>query len=93
MNIQAVNSADTDAWPFVSESGGELWFTRFYMGTPAIYQSVLGPTGWSEPELIVSQFAGEPTLDRDGTLYFVHHYFRGGVMLEADIYMAARKRQ
>jgi len=55
VNIQAVNSADTDAWPFVSESGGELWFTRFrfYMGTPAIFRSVLGPTGWSEPELIV----------------------------------------
>ena len=93
VNIQAVNSADTDGWPFVSESGGELWFTRTYMGTPAIFRSVSGPTGLSEPELIVSQFAGEPTLDRDGTLYFVHHYFRGGVMLEADIYMAARKRQ
>ena len=93
VNIQAVNSADTDGWPFVSESGGELWFTRTYMGTPAIFRSVFGPTGLSEPELIVSQFAGEPTLDRDGNLYFVHHYFRDNQMLEADIYIAARRRQ
>jgi len=91
VNIQAVNSPDTDGWPFVSESGGELWFTRTYMGTPAIFRSVLGPAGWTEPELIVSQFAGEPTLDRNGNLYFVHHYFRHGQMLEADIYMAARR--
>jgi len=88
VNIAAVNSPDTDGWPFVSESGGELWFTRWYMGTPAIFRSLLGPAGWTEPELIVSQFAGEPTLDRDGNLYFVHHYFRDSVMIEADIYVA-----
>jgi hypothetical protein len=93
VNIQAVNSPDTDGWPFISAEGGEMWFTRTHMGTPAIFRSVLGPAGWTEPELIVSQFAGEPTLDRDGNLYFVHHYFRDGQMLEADIYMAARRGQ
>ncbi len=44
-----------------------------------------------EPELIVSQFAGEPTLDDAGNLYFVHHYFEHGQMIEADIYVAYRK--
>jgi hypothetical protein len=58
------------------------------MGTTAVFRSNLGPSGWETPELIVSQFAGEPTLDNDGNLYFVHHYFRDGVMIEADIYVA-----
>jgi hypothetical protein len=91
VNLAAVNSVDTEGWPFVSEDGRELWFTRFYMGTPAVFRSRLGPSGWEAPELVVSQFAGEPTLDREGNLYFVHHFYRDGQMLEADIYMAARK--
>ncbi|MBN1151788.1 MAG: hypothetical protein JXA58_01135, partial [Dehalococcoidia bacterium] len=90
VNIAAVNSPETEGWPFVTQDGGELWFTRTYMGTPAIFRSIMGPTGWTEPKLIVSQFAGEPTMDTQGNLYFVHHYFRDGQMLEADIYVAAR---
>jgi len=41
--------------------------------------------------LILSQFAGEPSLDREGNIYFVHHYFEDGKMIEADIYVAYRK--
>jgi hypothetical protein len=46
---------------------------------------------WGTPELIVSRFAGEPTLDPQGNLYFVHHYYEDGKMIEADIYMATKK--
>ena len=46
---------------------------------------------WQEPELIVSQFAGEPTLDSQGNLYFVHHFYRDGRMIEADIYVSRKK--
>ena len=88
VNLGAVNSIDTEGWPFLSQDGRELWFTRFYMGTPGVFRSRLGPSGWEKPELVVSQFAGEPTLDNAGNLYFVHHYFRDGEMLEADIYVA-----
>lgn len=42
-------------------------------------------------ELIVSQFAGEPTLDKDGNIYFVYHYYRDSEMIEADIYVAYKK--
>jgi len=91
VNLATVNSADSEGWPFISADGRELWFTRFYMGTPAVFRSFLGSSGWETPEIIVSQFAGEPTLDRDGNLYFVHHFYRDGQMLEADIYVAARK--
>jgi len=41
---------------------------------------------------LVSQFAGEPTLDDAGNLYFVHHFFtREMEMIEADIYVARRR--
>jgi len=41
--------------------------------------------------MIISQFAGEPTLDKEGNIYFTHHFFKDGVMLEADIYVAMKK--
>ena len=91
VNLEKVNSEGPDGFPFVSADGKELWLTRTHLGTPAIYRSQLIEAIWSEPELIVSQFAGEPTLDDRGNLYFVHHYFEGGVMIEADIYLATRK--
>ncbi len=40
---------------------------------------------------IVSQFAGEPTLDAVGHLYSIHHCFRANMtMIEAGIYAAYR---
>lgn len=90
-NVAAVNTADNEGWPFISQDGNELWFLRTYMGSPAIYRSTKANGGWSTPELIVSQFAGEPTLDNQGNLYFVHHYYRDSKMIEADIYVAYRK--
>jgi hypothetical protein len=90
-NVEAVNSEALEGWPFVSQDGNELWFLRFYQGSPAIFRALKSDHGWSEPELILSQFAGEPTLDADGNIYFVHHFFEDGKMLEADIYVAYRK--
>ncbi|UCD08855.1 MAG: PD40 domain-containing protein [Dehalococcoidales bacterium] len=91
INVKIVNSPDTDGWPYVSQDGRELWFTRFYQGSPALFRSIRTNNEWQEPELIVSQFAGEPTLDNKGNLYFTHHYYENGVMLEADIYVAKKK--
>jgi hypothetical protein len=90
-NLTAVNSPEDDSRPFVSSDGQQLWFTRTYQGSPAVFLSRRENGAWGEPELIVSQFAGEPTLDEKGNLYFVHHLFRDGVMLEADIYLAKKK--
>lgn len=91
VNIEAVNTDANEGWPFVSADGNELWFTRIHMGTPGIFRSVKVNGAWGKPELIVSQFAGEPTSDDAGNLYFVHHYYENGVMIEADIYVAYRK--
>ena len=90
-NISAVNTEGDEGWPFLTEDGRELWFTRTYMGSPAIFRSTKTEEGWSEPELIISQFAGEPSLDSEGNIYFTHHYFRDGKMIEADIYVACRR--
>ncbi|MFC1924078.1 hypothetical protein ACFLXA_01755 [Chloroflexota bacterium] len=91
-NIDAVNSTDNEGWPFLTQDGQELWFTRFYMGSPAIFRSKRVNGEWQEPELIISQFAGESSMDEDGNIYFTHHFYKDNVMLEADIYVAMRKQ-
>ncbi len=82
--------------PFISQDGQELWFTaqsRLGYPGPALFRAQRRPDGsWSAPQEIVSQFAGEPTLDAAGNLYFVHHFFGADMqMIEADIYVAYRK--
>lgn len=91
-NLGQVNSTGDDGFPFITNDGKELWFTRTYLGTPAIFRSVKSGDNFGPPELIISQFAGEPTLDEQGNVYFVHHYFENSVMIEADIYVAKKKR-
>lgn len=90
-NVAAVNTTENEGWPFLTADGAELWFTRWYQGTPALFRSKKAGGQWAEPELILSRFAGEPSLDKDGNLYFTHHFFRDGKMLEADIYIARRR--
>jgi hypothetical protein len=88
VNVAAVNTPENEGWPFVSADGRELWFTRTYQGSPAIFRATRAADVWGKPELILSTFAAEPTLDAEGNLYFVHHYFNNGTMVEADIYLA-----
>ncbi len=89
-----VNNVSNAFLPFVTPDGNEFWFTassrRGYPG-PALFRSLKQGSGWGTPVEIISQFAGEPTLDSAGDLYFVHHYFRANMtMIEADIYVAHR---
>lgn len=91
VNVAVVNTDGDEGMPYVTSDGQELWFNRFYQGSPAIFRSKRVNGEWQEPELIVSQFAGEPTLDWQGNLYFVHHFYEDGNMIEADIYVAYRK--
>ena len=66
-------------------SDGRIW------GGSAFF-SFRNPDGsWNGPELIVSQFAGEATLDNEGNLYFTHHFYKDAVMLDVDIYVAYKK--
>lgn len=90
INIKQVNSAENEMQPFLTQDGNELWFTRTFQGTPAIFRSVKKGDKWGNPELIISQFAAEPSLDNAGNLYFTHHFYKDSKMLEADIYMAPK---
>jgi len=90
-NVDIVNSPETDGWPSLTQDGNELWFTRTYMGSPAIFRSKKANNEWQEPELIVSHFAGESSVDNEGNIYFTHHFYKDGVMLEADIYVIYKK--
>ena len=90
-NIGVINTAENEMMPYLTPDGSELWFNRFYQGSPAIFRSTRAGGQWQEPELIISSFAGEPTLDADGNVYFVHHFYEDGKMIEADIYVAMKK--
>ena len=90
VNWDIINTESLEGWPYISPDGNELWYTGLYMGTPAIFRFINRADGWETPEMIISQFTGEPTLDRDGNLYFVHHYYNNGIMIESDIYIAKR---
>ncbi|NPV14154.1 hypothetical protein HPY86_04400 [candidate division WOR-3 bacterium] len=92
-----VNSARDESQPFLSSDGSELWFTGWNdsLVGPCVYRCRKDTAGqWQRAEIIVGQFAGEPTLDDEGNLYFVHHFYSGGEsshMIEADIYLCRRK--
>ena len=91
-NVAAANTVEDEGWPHVTQDGRELWFTGTYLGSPAIYRSVEVNGTWVEPELIISQFADEPSVDGEGNIYFVHHFYTADSrMIEADIYTAQRK--
>ncbi len=96
----AVNDDRDQVMPHIRTDGTELWWNADSKqgGTgPGTWRSVAQPDGsWGPAEEIVGNFAGEPTLDADGNLYFVHHYVRfpeggGFEIIEADIFVATRK--
>ena len=90
-NIATVNSEFRDGWPWISQDGKEMWFTRLE-GAPNLYRSKKVEGQWTEPELMIRTLAGEASLDNQGNVYFTHHYYDDeGNMLESDIYVAHKK--
>jgi len=86
-NLVVVNSGGSEGWPCVTEDGGELWFSRDY----GIWRSLRVNGKWQEPVRMFFPLAGEPSLDEEGNVYFVHHFYKDNLMLEADIYVAVKK--
>jgi hypothetical protein len=94
--LTELNTAANEGFPFVTPDESELWFTsqsKFGFTGPAIFRSIKQANGsWGAPEEIISNFAGEPTLDSAGNIYFVHHFYpASGGMIEADIYVAYKQ--
>ncbi len=108
-----INSEHDEGYPFVTADGLELWFGATsrkaeYFPYGAIFRSrregwdeARGLWVWGEPEEVVTRYAGEPTLDAEGNLYFTHHYYfidpeapedpERSRLVESDIFVA-RKR-
>jgi len=91
VNLAIVNSTYSDGWPFVTQDGSELWFTRS-IGAPELWRSKKVNGEWTAPQKMFGPFAGEASLDNEGNVYFTHHFFKDSVMLEADIYIAIKYR-
>jgi hypothetical protein len=88
INIANVNTSDSEGWPATNTAEDELWITRNW----GIWRSKQLNGEWQAAELIVSPLAGEASIDNEGNLYFVHHFYVNGKMIEADIYVAYKKR-
>jgi hypothetical protein len=50
-----------------------MYFVSRRDGAGSIYCSTFNGTAWSEPEMIITGYVGEPALVSDGSImYFVH---------------------
>lgn len=87
MNLENVNSEFDEGWPALNPAEDELWITKNY----GIWRSKKVDGVWGVPEEVVGALAGEATIDRNGNVYFTHHYYENDVMIEADIYVIRRK--
>jgi len=83
-----INDDQDQGWLYVNPDGTELW----YGATGGIYRSIKNGTEWNDPELIISNFVGDPAIDDEGNIYFTHHYFTAEMdRIEADIYVCYKK--
>lgn len=87
INLLNINSDSDEGWPALSPNGDELWISKNY----GLWRSKKIGEAWTKPELMFSPLAGEASIDKDGNVYFSHHFFENGKMIEADIYVARKK--
>jgi hypothetical protein len=86
-NLAVINTDRDDGYPALNPDGTELWFTRDY----GVWRSKKVDGKWQKPVQMFSPLAGEPSIDQEGNVYFVHHFFKQDKMIEADIYIASPK--
>ncbi|MDD5132829.1 MAG: hypothetical protein PHD81_04185 [Candidatus Nanoarchaeia archaeon] len=87
VNVEEVNTAGDEGWPFINQDKTELWITKDY----GLWRSKKVGEKWTKPELMFSPLAGEASLDNNGNVYFTHHFLNGDKIIEADIYVAYKK--
>ncbi len=69
-----INSEHSEAQPgFAADDPDTMYFVSNRDGPSSIYRSTFDGQRWSEPEMVVTGYVGEPSLVADGSLmYFVH---------------------
>ncbi|MBD3204255.1 hypothetical protein GF327_08215 [Candidatus Woesearchaeota archaeon] len=87
-NLDKVNSEYDEGWPALNYKEDELWITKNY----GLWRSKKSDGEWQAPEQIISNLAGEATIDRQGNVYFTHHYYENDKMIESDIYVSYKKK-
>jgi hypothetical protein len=79
----------------VTADGTKLYFHSDRTGDKAgldIWTLQKVNSEWQTPELILSQFVGEPSMDNAGNIYFTHNFYNNqSQMIEADSYVALKK--
>jgi hypothetical protein len=90
-NLLQINTVENEIRPFITKNGGGLWLFGNYSGSSKVFRSIWKQGHGGEPEMIISQFAAEPSPAEAGHIYFAHHFIKDGIMLEADIYTARKQ--
>jgi len=88
-----VNSPADDLQPAFTAAGDTVYFasSRDPQAGVAIYRSARLGASWSDPELVISGLAGEPSLTADGQyLYFVHVLSDAAGLFDADVWYCER---
>jgi Tol biopolymer transport system component len=92
---EPVNSPVNDMQPTFTSDGNTMYFAsdRNPSIGMAIYRSKRVGASWSQPELVISGMAGEPSITADGTyLYFVHVLQDADGVFDADVWVSQRSR-
>jgi len=87
-----INSSADELQPtFAADDPGTMYFVSNRDGPAAIYRSTLNGSSWSEPELVITGYVGEPSLVADGSiLYFVHVLVDAAGVFGSDIWYVRR---
>jgi len=87
-----INSTGSDLQPaFAAGDPSTMYFASDRGGAVGIYRSTFGGASWSQPELVISGYVGEPSLVADGSiLYFVHVLVDDTGVFGSDIWYVER---
>ncbi|MBM3316514.1 MAG: PD40 domain-containing protein [Candidatus Eisenbacteria bacterium] len=90
-----INSAAADLQPaFAADDPHTLYFVSDRGGPGSIFRSRYDSAGgaWSEPEMVITGYVGEPSLVADGSLmYFVHVLVDDDGVFGSDIWYVQRR--
>ncbi|TVR70666.1 MAG: hypothetical protein EA408_10655 [Marinilabiliales bacterium] len=87
-----VNSSDWDGQPgFAAGDPNTMYFVSRRDGPSSIYRSTFIGENWSEPEMVITGYVGEPSLVADGSImYFVHVLVDDEGVFGSDIWYVRR---
>ncbi len=69
-----INTENWEGQPgFAANDPNTMYFVSDRDGPSSIYRSAYNGTNWSEPEMVITGYVGEPSLTENGNImYFVH---------------------